>query len=59
MCLGYITDITDIAHFPSRYLRSYRAPGVFPSGYFAGSSPPPGGQVQKKKSIIVLHDSLS
>lgn len=25
---------------PGRYLRSYRAPGVFPSGYFAGSSPP-------------------
>jgi len=25
---------------PGRYVRSYRAPGVFPSGYFAGSSPP-------------------
>ena len=24
---------------PGRYLRSYRAPGTFPSGYFAGSPP--------------------
>ena len=25
---------------PGRYVRSFRAPGVFPSGYFAGASPP-------------------
>jgi hypothetical protein len=31
---------------PGRYLRSYRAPGVFPSGYFAGSSPGSGAPIQ-------------